>query len=129
MRRTGFGFLCMAAFAISSLQTEATFAQTTSSSADAVGPIEGDYNSNGLVEQQDLDLVLMGWGNIFDSTSFPTWTNDLPDGLIDQGELDKVLGNWGNTGSTIVPEPSSVWLLLAGGAGAYAIWRRRQVCG
>jgi hypothetical protein len=55
--------------------------------------IIGDYNSNGTVEQADLDLVLLNWGQ----PGVPAgWTNDLPEGNIDQAELDGVLLNWGN---------------------------------
>lgn len=72
--------------------------------------ISGDYNGNGTVEQADLDLVLLNWGQ----PGVPAgWTNDLPDGNIDQAELDGVLLNWGNTaalGEANVPEPAA-WLL------------------
>jgi hypothetical protein len=75
-----------------------------------------EYNNNGRVEQQDLDLVLLNWGA--DGASAPsTWTNDLPSGPIDQTELDRVLLNWGNTSasfaaSAAVPEPGTVTLLV-----------------
>jgi hypothetical protein len=75
----------------------------------------GDYNANGQVEQADLDLVLLHWGQ--DGAVPPEgWTHELPGGMIDQDELDRVLINWGDT-STVgaaaaagVPEPAA-WLL------------------
>lgn len=77
------------------------------------GGIPGDYNNNGQVEQGDLDLVLLNWGQ----AGVPAgWTNDLPEGNIDQAELDGVLLNWGNMAAAGlgaaagVPEPST-WLL------------------
>lgn len=80
--------------------------------------IPGDYNANGLVEQQDLDLVLANWGA--SATQLPAgWFQDLPSGTIDQTELDGVLANWGDSageGSALaagsVPEPAT-WLLAA----------------
>jgi hypothetical protein len=56
--------------------------------------LTGDYNGNGRVEQADLDLVLLHWGQAASSAP-PTWTNDRPTGTIDQAELDAVLLNWG----------------------------------
>jgi hypothetical protein len=75
--------------------------------------IPGDYNNNGTVEQADLDLVLLNWGQ----PGVPNgWTNDLPEGNIDQAELDGVLLNWGNVaalGSAAgVPEPGSLALVF-----------------
>jgi hypothetical protein len=87
--------------------------------------IPGDYNGNGTVEQADLDLVLLNWGQ----PGVPAgWTNDLPDGNIDQAELDGVLLNWGNVaalgsgGGAGVPEPGTVVLLLL--AAGFALARR-----
>jgi hypothetical protein len=55
----------------------------------------GDYSGNGTVEQADLDLVLLNWGDPV--PPIPAgWVNDLPTGTIDQDELDGVLLNWGN---------------------------------
>lgn len=81
----------------------------------------GDYNGNGAVEQSDLDLVLLNWGN--DATEPPpNWVNDLPSGAVDQEELDRVLLQWGASlerTPVSVPEPSA-WtvcvIALAGGA-------------
>ena len=85
--------------------------------------IDGDYNSSNLVEQGDLDLVLLNWGDTVPPAP-DGWTN--PDfqptpTQIDQEELDGVLLNWGNTNppavaaAGVVPEPASACLLLIGG--------------
>jgi hypothetical protein len=79
------------------------------------GGLPGDYNGNGTVEQADLDLVLLNWGQ----PGVPGgWINDLPEGNIDQAELDGVLLNWGNTGAlgsaAAVPEPATSVLALLG---------------
>jgi hypothetical protein len=85
----------------------------------------GDYNGNGMVEQADLDLVLLHWGN--PTPPAPSgWIVDLPTGAIDQAELDGVLLNWGATAAGVsAPEPSTVTLaaLLASLA---ACWRARH---
>lgn len=72
--------------------------------------LAGDYNGNGTVEQADLDLVLLHWGDV--TPPVPGgWTNDLPTGAIDQAELDKVLLNWGSTAArgiaSAIPEPAA----------------------
>jgi hypothetical protein len=81
-------------------------------------PLPGDYNDSGVVEQADLDLVLLNWGDVLISPGEFGWTNDLPVGPIDQEELDGVLLNWGNMaaalgGSASVPEPSTFVLVMA----------------
>lgn len=89
----------------------------------------GDYNGNGRVEQGDLDLVLLNWGQ--DAGAVPeSWVHDLPSGTIDQEELDLVLINWGNTSSigaaAAVPEPET-WLIgLVAAASAWLLWRRQS---
>jgi glucose/arabinose dehydrogenase len=59
-------------------------------------PLAGDYNGNGTVEQADLDLVLLAWGQPAENSP-PGWIHNLPSGAIDQAELDAVLLNWGAT--------------------------------
>lgn len=92
--------------------------------------LTGDYNGNGAVEQADLDLVLLHWGE----PGIPNgWVNDLPVGNIDQNELDGVLLHWGMMANQMaaagVPEPSTV--CLAGMLVAFAsirvlaAWRMR----
>jgi hypothetical protein len=93
-----------------------------------VGPppgITGDYNGNGRVEQADLDLVLLNWGQ----TGVPGgWFNDLPQGTIDQAELDGVLLNWGDTSAPVsAPESTSLVLLAIGCAGAWCVVRWRAI--
>lgn len=89
-----------------------------------IAGLAGDFNDNGLVEQEDLDLVLANWG-ADGSTPPARWTNDLPSGNIDQTELDRVLANWGDaaalrfpfelgSSSAAVPEPGTLFLLAAG---------------
>jgi len=71
------------------------------------------------VEQADLDLVLLHWGE--DAAAVPgTWFRGSPTGTVDQNELDAVLLNWGNslpiaaTGAAnqAVPEPKASVLCL-----------------
>jgi uncharacterized protein YjbI with pentapeptide repeats len=77
-----------------------------------------DVDQSGLVDQGDLDLVLLNWGNELIDPLSVGWTNDLPIGLVDQSELDKVLLNWGrstavSTATTAaVPEPTGTILGL-----------------
>jgi uncharacterized membrane protein len=85
-------------------------------SSSPTGNLPGDYNASGQVEQADLDLVLLNWGQ----SGVPAgWMNSLPDGAIDQAELDGVLLNWGNaagrTAASAVPEPSTIGILLVTG--------------
>ena len=90
----------------------------------------GDYNANGQVEQADLDLVLLHWGQ--DGAAPPAgWTHELPSGIIDQEELDLVLINWGKTSivgaaAAAVPEPAAWTLAVI--IGILAIGARRSVC-
>jgi hypothetical protein len=79
--------------------------------------IAGDFNASGQVEQADLDLVLLNWGQP-GAPPPAAWTSDLPMGAIDQAELDRVLLNWGNAAAlggglagTAVPEPPGIGLL------------------
>lgn len=89
---------------------------------------DGDFNANGQVEQGDLDLVLLHWGQ--DGSVPPDgWESDPPSGLIDQAELDLVLLNWGETSTIMtaqVPEPSA-WLIGLIAAGAVGLLRRRRI--
>jgi len=79
---------------------------------------DGDYNADGFVAQEDLDLVLLSWGS--EVAPFG-WYHDLPISGVGQDELDKVLLNWGDkivppsvagTGATAIPEPASAVLML-----------------
>jgi hypothetical protein len=75
--------------------------------------IPGDYNGNGQVEQADLDLVLLGWGDIGPKDGWNGWGIQAS---IAQDELDGVLLNWGTLApepsAPPVPEPSAVVLAL-----------------
>ena len=72
----------------------------TPGAAEAVTALEGDYNGNGTVEQADLDLVLLYWGQAA-ANAPPAWTNSRPSGVVDQAELDAVLLNWGATSDDV----------------------------
>jgi hypothetical protein len=79
------------------------------------GRFAGDFDGSGLVDQSDLDLVLLSWGQ--DALAVPAvWQFHLPTGRIDQDELDQVLLNWGGPtrplATNAVPEPPT-WQLLA----------------
>lgn len=86
--------------------------------------------TTGRVEQNDLDLVLLNWGDA--TPPAPSgWTNDMPNGAIDQQELDRVLLNWGLGASAAqnvaAPEPASVLLMLTTFAGLIALGRRHRL--
>jgi hypothetical protein len=74
--------------------------------------LPGDFNGNGQVEQADLDLVLLHWGQ--DGSSLPsTWTVPAATGLVDQDELDAVLLSWGATSTAAAAAPAPAPLLAA----------------
>jgi hypothetical protein len=62
--------------------------------------LPGDYDGSGRVDQRDLDLVLLHWGQSGNSTP-AGWVQELPSGTIDQNELDRVLLNWQLTTSAL----------------------------
>ena len=95
--------------------------------------ITGDYNGDGFVGQQDLDLVLLNFGDteLPDGFEEGALAGGLPfDGLIGQDELDGVLLNFGDgtavasANLSAVPEPATAALLLVGGV-AMTTRRRR----
>jgi hypothetical protein len=96
----------------------------------SVQVLDGDYNGNGTVEQADLDLVLLNWGDPGDPVP-GGWINDLPDGNIDQAELDGVLLNWGMMAAPLaassVPEPSAALLAIALTTAAAFLLRRPRL--
>ena len=82
---------------------------------------DGDFNRSGLVEANDLDLVLFHWNQL--GSELPAeWTHMRPADTerVGSRELDKVLFTWGDSGpvSAAVPEPTGwaicVTLLLLG---------------
>jgi hypothetical protein len=93
-------------------------------------PLLGDYNGSGAIEQGDLDLVLLHWGE----PALPApagWTRFLPKGNIDQAELDRVLLRWGTSAASVgaqaaVPEPASGILAVVVLIVAAASNRRRH---
>ncbi|MEM7625580.1 MAG: hypothetical protein AAF333_08130 [Planctomycetota bacterium] len=92
----------------------------------------GDYNGDGVVGQDDFNLVLLNWG---DSSGFPPpgWIKGFPGEpnpgeltpIIGQDELNAVLLNWGagfSPTARAVPEPTAAaTLILIGSA-----WLRRR---
>lgn len=107
------------------------FADDAELTATLVSQLEGDYNSGGTVEQADLDLVLLNWGDELFNPYEVGWINDVPSGPIDQEELDRVLLGWGTAAAGAlagsgVPEPATLTLgalLLV--IGAWHTQRRR----
>lgn len=71
--------------------------------------LSGDLSADGMVDQDDLDLVLLHWGGR-GSPSPPGWNGQPPHGRIDQAELDHVLRDWvhARPSSAAVPEPAGV---------------------
>lgn len=89
--------------------------------------LPGDYNGNGRVEQADLDLVLLNWGDAFDGLP-AEWEFERPtQGIVDQAELDGVLLNWGNgIGTAAVPEPATGFVGICACLAALAVRRLRR---
>jgi hypothetical protein len=86
--------------------------------------VPGDLDGDGFVGQDDLNLVLGGWGQVRGD-----WTdiNAFLTPEVGQEELNRVLTNWGggtppDLAGLPVPEPSAAWV-LAGGA---LFWRRHR---
>jgi hypothetical protein len=101
-------------------------------SVEVVNLLQGDYDGNDAVEQGDLDLVLLNWG---EGAAVPPdlWVNDLPSGIVDQEELDRVLLGWGDlavrpaAGAVVgAPEPTTwaLGLVIALCGPLIASWRR-----
>jgi hypothetical protein len=92
--------------------------------------LAGDYNHDGFVGQDDLNLVLSHWGQ----NVAPEQANGdgSGDGFVGQDDLNQILGDWGKGGEAsgiaagalaAVPEPASIGLL---GTVAMALVRRRR---
>ena len=73
-------------------------------------PQVGDANIDGLVDDDDLSLLLSSWGQSvgWDRGNFNG------DDAVDDDDLSLLLANW--TGSGAVPEPASAALVLLGAA-------------
>ncbi len=86
----------------------------------------GDYNADGFVGIEDLNLILGNWNATV--TPFDLLAGDgTGDGFVGIEDLNQVLGNW-NAGTppppgAAVPEPGTLALL---GLGAIAVMRRRR---
>ena len=95
-----------------------TGALATASQGTMYLPIGGDVNLDGLANQNDLNTVIGNFGNA------GTYTQGDADGsgLINQNDLNIVIGSFGNgigaapslALGSVVPEPGSIALLLAG---------------
>ena len=75
-------------------------------------PLPGDYDGDGNVGINDLNLVLFSW----DAEEVPpTWVNQIPTGQVGIDQLNGVLFNWARTlppQVASVPEPHAVCLAL-----------------
>ncbi len=94
--------------------------------APIVASLLGDYNDDGFVGIEDLNLVLQNWNaNV---TPFNKLLGDgTGDGFVGIEDLNEILGNW-NAGTppppgSVVPEPTTLALL---GLGGVAMLRRRR---
>ena len=80
------------------------------------GPLSGDADGNGRVDDNDLSLLLANWGQ--DVTGQPDggWARGEFDGLapVQDNDLSLLLANW--TGSGAIPEPATLGLLAVGAA-------------
>ncbi len=92
------------------------------------GSITGDLDGDGFVGINDLNIVLGDWNQ-----SIPPGNplaDPSGDGFVGIDDLNTVLGNWNAgtppTGAAAVPEPTTL-LLLAAGAGALGLRRRRSI--
>lgn len=79
-----------------------------------IDPLSGDLDGDGLIDQNDLALVLAAWGK--DASGSHGLADIDQDGVIALGELNTVLRNWTSNTAPVfsVPEPASLTLLFAG---------------
>ena len=86
----------------------------TAAVAPGPGPL-GDANLDGVVDDDDLSLLLAGWTGVGGRGA--TWrTGDFDgNGAITDADLSLLLANWtGSAGATAIPEPASAALVLLG---------------
>lgn len=110
-----FGDIAVASFSFSTNRPKSALFRYVKVADQHLTLVPGDYNDDGTVEQGDLDLVLLNWGDEVTS-GVANWINNPPtDGVIDQNDLDRVLLNWGGTAAvaaSVVPEPASACLVI-----------------
>ena len=88
------------------------------------GPLPGDADRNGFVDDDDLSTLLANWGLDTD------WASGefIGDHIVDDNDLSLLLANWnggtGPPGTGAAPEPGTV-MLLAVGACISLVRRRR----
>ena len=94
-----------------------------------VGPA-GDFSGDGMVDGEDLSLLLGFWGTGVPPT--PAGWNGAPptSPAIDADELSALLGTWGQSSAAVVegnavPEPATAVVLVSGLVVASGIFRRR----
>ncbi|MEO1496835.1 MAG: hypothetical protein AAFV43_06755 [Planctomycetota bacterium] len=82
--------------------------------------LAGDFNGDGAVDNDDLNLLLSNWG---ENTVPAEWVNGF-EGLVDNDELNALLVGWGAGVGAPVPEPAAG--VLVGVALVTAARRRRR---
>ena len=80
--------------------------------------IPGDANEDGLVNDDDLSLLIAHWGSETAAWGHGEFSGAPP---VNDDDLSLLLANW--TGTAPVPEPAVLSLLAAGG---WAVIRRRR---
>jgi hypothetical protein len=79
-------------------------------------PSFGDFNDSGLVDLDDLNLLLFNWSML--GSEVPVdWVNWRPgnEQHVGLGDLNDVLFNWNTSPPVVtVPEPIGSWLMLIG---------------
>lgn len=90
---------------------------------------KGDFNGDGVVDQEDLTLVLANWGRWVGAVEGDM--TGVEGDLVDQQELSALLENWGAGtetpvgAATVVPEPAGAAVLLTGAASLGLVRRTR----
>jgi len=89
--------------------------------------LAGDFNGDGFVGIDDLNIVLGNW-NLSVANGAQSLGDHSGDGFVGIDDLNLVLANW-NTGTPLppsanVPEPASM-IIFAGAMGAWISQRRR----
>ncbi len=85
------------------------------------GSMMGDANGDGLIDDNDLSLLLANWGKDTD-WAHGEFSGETP---VNDNDLSLLLANWTGSGSAgiVVPEPASLGLLALG---ALVVLRRRR---